>query len=122
MVNNGTRGAHRGEVEETLLHLALLGLVMVSVDLDRCAELLKVRSVNTLNQRRRSGTHPRVAMPLKVKDGKAADISEAIDVDRELAEKVDDGPRALGESVPQDEGCHDDREELLEKEGDLHLE
>jgi hypothetical protein len=40
---------------------------------------------------------------LEVKYGKAAHIPEAVDVDCELAEKVDDGRRAQGQREPEDE-------------------
>ena len=59
-------------------------------------------------------------MPPKVKDGKTAHIAHPIDVDRELAEKVNDRACAWWEREPKDERCEQDRQELGKENGNLH--
>ena len=58
-------------------------------------------------------------MSLEVKHGKATDIPESIHVDGELAEKVDDRGRALGQREPKDERCQHDAGELRREGGRL---
>ena len=61
-------------------------------------------------------------MSLEVKHGKAADIPEPVNVDRKLAEKVDDSWRARGQREPKNERRQDDTSKLR-REGDrLHRE
>lgn len=61
-------------------------------------------------------------MSLEIEDGETADVTQSIDVHGEFAEEVDDSRRTVRKSVPEDEGRDNDREDLLNEEGDLHLE
>jgi hypothetical protein len=59
---------------------------------------------------------------LEVKHGKAADVPEPVNMDRELTEKVDNSWRARGQREPKDERRQDDASKLR-REGDrLHRE
>lgn len=66
-----------------------------------------------------SGTDLDITVTRKVKDGKAADIAEAIDVHGKLAEKVDNGGGALGQGVPEDPGRDEHRNEFVAEEDEL---
>lgn len=61
-------------------------------------------------------------MSLEIKHRKAAHIPEPIDMNRELAEEIDDGGCARREGVPQYERRQDDRKKLLDEDDDLHRE
>lgn len=61
-------------------------------------------------------------MSLEIKHRKAAHIPEPIDMNRELAEEIDDGGCARREGVPQYERRQDDREKLFDEDDDLHRE
>lgn len=65
--------------------------------------------------------YPRIAVSLEIKDSKAANVTQSIDVNGEFAEEVDDSRSAIRESVPEDEGRDDDGKDLLNEEGDFHL-
>lgn len=57
----------------------------------------------------------------EVEDGEGADIAEAVDVDGEFAEEVDDAVAAFGEGEPEDQGGEDDAEDFFEEDDNLHL-
>lgn len=57
---------------------------------------------------------------LEIKDGKRANVTEAIDVDGKLADKVDESIAALGEAEDEHEWRGEDAEDLLDK--DHHFE
>lgn len=59
---------------------------------------------------------------MEVKHSEAANIADAVDMDSELAEKVDDGPRTWREGEPENERCKDNRYELLSKDNDFERE
>ena len=61
-------------------------------------------------------------MSLEIKHGKAADVPEPVDVDRKLAEKVDDGRRARGQREPQDERRQHYAGELRRERDGFHRE
>jgi hypothetical protein len=61
-------------------------------------------------------------VPLEVEDGEATDVADAIDVDGELSEEVDDGRCAFGERKPEDKWSEDDGEEFGDKDLDFHRE
>jgi len=63
-----------------------------------------------------------VAVSLEVKHGKAADIPKSVDVDGELAEKVDDRWCARGQREPEDERRQYDTSELGGKRNRFHRE
>ncbi|RUS20875.1 hypothetical protein BC937DRAFT_94157 [Endogone sp. FLAS-F59071] len=60
-----------GVVQEALFHLTLLGHVIIIIDL-------------------RGGSVFHVAVALEIKHGEAADVANAVDMNRERAEKVND--------------------------------
>lgn len=57
----------------------------------------------------------------EVEDGEGADVAEAVDVDGEFAEEVDDAVAAFGEGEPEHEGREDDAQHFFEEDDDLHL-
>ena len=61
-------------------------------------------------------------MPLEVEDGERADVADAVDVDGELAEEVDDGRCTCRQGEPEDKWREDDRQRLLDEHRDLHRE
>jgi hypothetical protein len=63
-----------------------------------------------------------VAVSLEIKHGKAADVPEPIDMDSELAEKVDDSRRAWRQRKPKDEWCQHDASKLRRESDRLHSE
>lgn len=63
-----------------------------------------------------------VAVSLEIKHGKAADVPEPIDMDSELAEKVDDGRRAWRQRKPKDEWRQHDASKLRGESDRLHRE
>jgi hypothetical protein len=63
-----------------------------------------------------------VAVSLEVKYGKAAHIPEAVDVDGELPEKVDDRRRARGQREPEDERRQHDAGEVRHEVNRFHSE
>ena len=63
-----------------------------------------------------------VAVSLEIKHGKAADVPEPIDMDSELAEKVDDSRRAWRQRKPKDEWRQHDASKLRRKSDRLHRE
>lgn len=48
-------------------------------------------------------------MPTEVEDGKRTDVADAIDVECELAEEVDDRACAWGKGEEENEGGEEDR-------------
>ena len=61
-------------------------------------------------------------MSLEVKYGKAADVPEPVNVDSELAEKVDDSRRARGQREPKDKRRQYDAGKLRRESDRLHRE
>jgi hypothetical protein len=57
---------------------------------------------------------------LEVEYGEAADVAEPVNVDRELAEEVDDLGRAARQREPEHERRRHDAEQLLRVDHDLH--
>lgn len=57
----------------------------------------------------------------EVEDGEGADVAEAVDVDGEFAEEVDDAVAAFGEGEPEDEGGEYDAQNFFEEDDNLHL-
>jgi hypothetical protein len=68
-----------------------------------------------------SSHHPYLfdPVPLEIKNGKTADIADALDMNGKLAEKVDDGAGARRQREKEYKGCKDDRHEFLEEDVDL---
>ena len=61
-------------------------------------------------------------MPFEVKDRKAADVSQAIDMDCELPEEVHNRRRAVGQRETEDEWGRDNRQQLADEDHDFHVE
>lgn len=61
-------------------------------------------------------------MTTEVEDGKRADIADSIDVNGELAEKVDNRSRTGRQREEEDEWCQENGQELGEEDSDLHCE
>ena len=59
-------------------------------------------------------------MSLEIKHGKTAHIPKTVDMNAEFAEEVDDGRSAWRERIPQHEGCHDHRKDLLREDHNFH--
>ena len=59
-------------------------------------------------------------MSLEIKHGKAADVPKPIDMDSELAEKVDDSRRAWRQRKPKYEWCQHDASKLRREGNRLH--
>lgn len=60
--------------------------------------------------------YPHVPLPLKIKDGKTADISYSINVNSELPEKVHNLLTAICQAQAQHQGCQDQAHKLHEEQ------
>ena len=79
-------------------------------------------SENEKAEEERKVTDLDVAMSLEIKHGKAADVPEPIDMDSELAEKVDDSRRAWRQRKPKNEWRQHDASKLRRESDRLHRE
>lgn len=61
-------------------------------------------------------------MPLQIEHRRTAYITKPIDMPRKLAEKVDNVFSAGREAIPEDKGREEHRCELLQEDGDFHVE
>ena len=59
-------------------------------------------------------------MPLKIKHGKTADITERIDMDCEFPEEINNGRCTSRQGKPKHEGNKDDGKQFLCIDHDLH--
>lgn len=75
-----------------------------------------------VEKRERGVTDLDVAVSLEIKHGKAADVPEPIDMDSELAEKVDDSRRAWWQRKPKDEWRQHDASKLRRESDRFHRE
>ena len=59
-------------------------------------------------------------MSLEIEHRKTAHIPKPVDMNAKFAEEVDNGGSAWWEGIPQHEGCHDHRKDLLCEYDNLH--
>ena len=59
-------------------------------------------------------------MSLEIEHRKAAYIPKTVDMNAEFAEEIDNGRSTWRQRVPQHEGCHDHRKDLLCEYDNLH--
>ena len=67
-------------------------------------------------------TYLDISVSSKIEFCKTANISPPRYVNCEIMKKVDDGRRTFRERKPENEGCQDDRDKLLDEYKDFHSE
>lgn len=61
-------------------------------------------------------------MSLEIKHRKTAHIPKPVDMNAEFTEEIDDSRSAWWERIPQHEGCHNHRKDLLCEDDNFHSE
>jgi hypothetical protein len=66
--------------------------------------------------------YPYIPLPLEIEDGKAADISNSVNVNSELSEKIHNLLTAICQTQTQHQGCQDQAHKFHEEQHRVVLE